>query len=360
MARRNNGPRLKQGDNGTWYIHWTDNGRSKRVSTRTGDRAEAEQVLAGWLQVKNRPTTPSRDVTVAECLREYVENHVLPKTVDAKRLAARCERLAGYFTMRVNELDDSDFLNYAEARRAGSLRDENGKPLKPAKDSTIRHDLAHVGAALRHCARRKIITPADVPYIPSPPAGEPRPYWLNETQVDALLNFLNDEDRCRRMSIEHRLVVLALATGARRRSIELLTWPLVDRDAKLIRYDLQVKRQTKKRKVAVPIADWLEPYLDRMEREAESGYVLDRPIDTSHRIENLMRRVFEATGDPAYKHVTAHVFRHTLATLMLRNNATMWQVAGVLGDRVEMIDRIYGHHSQDHLRDATNVWRRPV
>ena len=50
--------------------------------------------------------------------------------------------------------------------------------------------------------------------------------------------------------------------------------------------------------------------------------------------------------------VTAHVLRHTCATWLLQACVSVYDVAGVLGCSEEVIRRTYGHHAQDHLRQA--------
>jgi hypothetical protein len=47
--------RLKKASNDVWYIHWTAGRRSKRKSTWTCDRLEAERVLAEWTPSTKHP-----------------------------------------------------------------------------------------------------------------------------------------------------------------------------------------------------------------------------------------------------------------------------------------------------------------
>ena len=60
MSRRNQGPRLRWlAKRGTYYVAWTENGRSRERSTGTADRQQAEIVFAEWLQLRRRRTGPS-------------------------------------------------------------------------------------------------------------------------------------------------------------------------------------------------------------------------------------------------------------------------------------------------------------
>ena len=39
----------------------------------------------------------------------------------------------------------------------------------------------------------------------------------------------------------------------------------------------------------------------------------------------------------------------------MQSGADKWEAAGFLGMTVEMLDRVYGHHHQDHLRTAAKA-----
>jgi hypothetical protein len=58
--------------------------------------------------------------------------------------------------------------------------------------------------------------------------------------------------------------------------------------------------------------------------------------------------------------VTPHTLRHTAATWLMQGGADIWQSAKFLGMTVEQLERTYGHHHPDHLRDARDTLdRRP-
>jgi integrase len=112
----------------------------------------------------------------------------------------------------------------------------------------------------------------------------------------------------------------------------------------------------------VPISDRLRPVIERAVRETESDHVLGwsgaikRAFGTACRV--AARRLSEAGHHESARklatQVTPHVLRHTYATMALRHGVTLWDVAGVLGDTVETVRAVYGHHSPEHLRRAVN------
>jgi integrase len=44
-----------------------------------------------------------------------------------------------------------------------------------------------------------------------------------------------------------------------------------------------------------------------------------------------------------------HVLRHSRATHLLQDGVPIFDVARLLGDTVATVERVYGHHSADHL-----------
>ena len=346
--------RLALNPRGSWEVRWQEAGRSRRVSLRTADHAEALRLFADWREGWGR-RQPSHNPRVGDLLDQYEDEVVRPTFVDQARMVSVLRWLrAGFATLTVRDVNARVVLDYAEARRGGRI----GR--SPAADGTIRRELGALGAAFRHAVRQRRLAQADCPHIDRPDAPAPRDEWLTEEQVRVLLDFFAKEDEGGRMSRPHRFVVLGLATAARASAIESLTWAQVERHTGLIRYDQQQRRRTAKRRVAAPIADWLMPYLDRMMDERISDWVLDHDGETRTALTWAMKRVARATGDDTYLRVTRHVLRHTAATLMLRAGATLWQVAGVLGDSPETVARTYGHHAQDHLRRAVNAMPTPT
>jgi integrase len=53
--------------------------------------------------------------------------------------------------------------------------------------------------------------------------------------------------------------------------------------------------------------------------------------------------------------IVPHTLRHTAATWLMQSGLPMWQAAGYLGMSTEILDRVYGHHSPDHLKGAARA-----
>ena len=53
--------------------------------------------------------------------------------------------------------------------------------------------------------------------------------------------------------------------------------------------------------------------------------------------------------------IIPHTLRHTAATWLMQRGVPIWQAAGYLGMSAEMLDRVYGHHSPEHLKGAADA-----
>jgi integrase len=81
-----------------------------------------------------------------------------------------------------------------------------------------------------------------------------------------------------------------------------------------------------------------------------------RPIDPR----NLTRTVTEAATKAGLTDVTGpHMLRHGAATQLLENGVHVKAVSDILGhSSIAITGDIYGHSSQDHLREALQGIRR--
>lgn len=53
--------------------------------------------------------------------------------------------------------------------------------------------------------------------------------------------------------------------------------------------------------------------------------------------------------------ITPHTLRHTAATWLMQNGASLWEASGFLGMSQKTLENVYGHHHPDHLRQAATA-----
>ncbi|OFX03265.1 MAG: hypothetical protein A3E78_12050 [Alphaproteobacteria bacterium RIFCSPHIGHO2_12_FULL_63_12] len=354
------GTRIERRHNGVFYIVWTGNTRGRSTGTR--DRALAEAALAEFI-VERGHTDGVGGLTVAGALDYYRTEHVFATRPDGTFVVASRDplyyvrkdgvpagtipTLAAHFgTTLVRDVTDDQVAEYVAQRTSGRLGRKVGA-------GTLRKELGCLIAAMNHSANKNLkprrIAKADIPTIALPEAPPPKDRWLSRAEADALLAAAQSEG-AERLTRATRFIAVALGTAARRRSIETLTWFQVDLDRGIVHFNPPGRRQTKKRRVPVPISDALRPVLERARAERTSEFVLDH--------DGAIRKTFEtAIAAAGLKGVTPHTLRHTWATWAAQAGIAMWDIAGVLGDDEATVRKNYLHHAPDHLRSAVNFWR---
>jgi integrase len=328
--------KLEKNPSGRWEIRWTEHDErldryvQRRVSTRTFDRRAAEAFRKGWLKeyLNGGGVVAPVEPTIGDLLDAYERAKPDQKW--------NVKPLRGWFGNLVPSAVTHEVVDYYRTKHRARV-----------SDSTVRRELGCLLAALNRALPR-----GQVPRIALPPEGAGREVFLREDQ--------ENEYHARAMGLSvgrptlHRVslfVAIALDTAARREAIMDLDWSRVDWVSGRIDFRVPGRRVSRKRRVVVPIATRLRPTLERAWREA--GCPAAGPVFGG--VKNL-RSGFELfLSGSGYPWATAHVLRHTWATLKLRAGVDPWAVAGVLGDDLKTVLARYGHHCPDHLRSAVDA-----
>lgn len=333
MPKQIKQPRIRQAANGYYYVHYYDEhtGRGRRESLATADFEEAGHRFQFWKAARTQEQT--KDPLISSLLHRYDIGHV-DSVGDPDTIRRRIAHLGKHFNdMHLSELQD----HVAEYGR-----------FRGVAPSTIRAELACLTAALNYNRKMGVIDA--VPHIPMPSASQARDRWLTAGEIDRLIAAAEDGRRGDRLSRAERFIWIALEAPARKRSIERLEWDRVDFDTGMLDFRTPGKRQTKKRQVAIPISDRLLPILERAYEERKGPWVLDNSGN--------VRKTFETTASRAgLPDITPHTLRHTAATHLARAGTPLWVIAGILGNSLAMVERVYAHQCPGTHRNALNYAR---
>jgi integrase len=352
---------LRQHDNGIFYIHWTDNRRSKRESTGATEEVAAQIYLGEWLKgeaAEKSDVTP--EYRVEDLWNFYFERHIEKNSASVRTSETVWNNLAVHFgalTLPAVTRKDEDGGDKVEEYIL--LRQEGEIGRCEAAPATIRHELSRLKACFNWCAdpKRGIIGVADVPLFDLPPDSPPRDRWLRGPEIQKLFASAAELRVGERLSRIERFLWLALETAARLVAILELTWDRVDFELGTINYNVPGRKKTKKRRAIVPISTALRPVLLRAFEERTSDYVCDT-LTLS-----IWRGVKTVAKHAGVEGVSPHVLRHTAATHMLRRGVPIWQVAGILANTIAMVEKVYGHHVPDGLKSAVEMisgsWPEP-
>ncbi len=319
-------------DKRAWYVTWTENRRSKRISTGTADEDEAKRYLQEFKAGLSSP--PTKDtITLYKVLDEYLE---------AKRDVSSIQRITDIVVILKKYFGDIsiDYITRKSSRNYISHRRKLN-----VKDGTIRRELGVLKAALNW-----IVKESWMPYAPQvelPPAPPPKDRWLTTEEIKKLLN------ACSSHHIK-LFIIIALNAGARKGAILSLKWKQVDLENRQIDFNEPGRVITNKKRAVVPINNILYAALQEARLLAQSDYVIEHNGQGVKDVRIAFTRTAKKAGLPG---VTPHTLRHTSATLMAQARIPMREIAGVLGhDDSRTTEKVYAKHHPDYLRDAVKVF----
>ena len=172
-----------------------------------------------------------------------------------------------------------------------------------------------------------------------------------------IIRYLSDDERkallraCKASSDPNVgcAVVLALATGARYSNIRTLTWSDVDMEKWRLRFTHTKNAQPRYVPVVGPAQRVLRQQFER--DPTREGWVFKGARDAVPAdLDRPWRAVRAAAGLVGDKHCRFHDLRHTTASYLTMNGASLAEVAEALGHRTLTMARRYAHQSGEHVR----------
>ena len=316
-----------------WYIVWaerddrTGKWRSRRLSTGTGVKGQGQTALARFEAQRKRPPD---EPNVGAILDAYLSDLSERRWFRNREYELRAVR-SHFGDLPPGLINRALVRGFIRRRRA-----------QGAADSTCDRQLRALRAALSWAVKHRWIDAA--PYIETPGGAPPRDRWLTRGEFERLC--------CAAVDPHVRLFIeLAVFTGARTRTLLDLTWDRVDMEKRLVMYP-PARPRSRKRTTIVPINDTLLAALSQASGVAVSDWVIEYRGRSVQSIKTGYRAAVRRAG---IAHCTPHDLRRTCATWMVQDGIQLEKVARYLGATKDMIERVYGHHAPDYLRDAARA-----
>jgi integrase len=342
MPRPNRGPYLNfVRSRSRWYIQWSEAGRTRQLSTGTGDGAVAQVALGEFIRARDRANRPNgpRDpsqFSIDDALTLYGTQHA-PQTRNPERIGYAITALVTFWDGRmIADVTSETCRAYARSR---------GKA-----PGTIRRELTTLGAAINYAKREGRITYAPTVLLPPKPEGKDR--WLRLSEAAALLNAARTGHGSTRPYLP-LFILIALHTGARKGAILSLRWPQVDLELQRINFKEAGATRTSKGRAHLPIPRRLLTLLRlARKRGTDLGYVLHRD---GKRLDNLKRAFNTACADAGLTDVTPHTLRHTCGTWLAQAGVPLDKIGGWLGHTDARTTQLYAHHHPDFMDEARDA-----
>lgn len=327
---------------GTWVIR----DKQRIISTGCAEHEieQAEQKLATYIASKHIPTRKIRlieHVQIADVLSVYFDD----KKIITKGLG-RLRRLAEFWgKMTLDQVTGETCRMYTNHRgnAAGSRR-----------------DLEDLRAAINH--HRKAGFHREIVTVTLPEKGPAKERWLTRDEIAKLLwvclttREIQTRRNTRRRPLHHltRFILMAYYTGSRSDSVFAASFTQADGNSYVdmksgVFFRLpKGKKETNKRQPPVPLPARLKQHLRRW-RKTDQGHVVKF---NGQPVKSVKKAFAHACKLAELEDVTPHTLRHTTATHLMQKRVPMWQAAGFMGMSTEILEKTYGHHHPDYMRDA--------
>jgi len=347
MSKKNKGMHLHyRKDRDCWEIREFVGGKRKRHATGFSSRKDAEEKLAELLV---------KTVAIEECenlgriIGYYIQEH-LP-TIKRPDTAIKClERIIPFWSeIKLNDIRKSKTLEYYEYRKREFQHWQKVYGYKSKRSlsmATVRRELEQLQAAINYAYKDNIINIC--PHIWKPEKSKPRTRWLTVGEAAKLVQAARASEKAR----DHLpiFILIALYTGARSEAIFRLRWSHIDLEHGYIDFTDPSDSKNKQASI-VPISKKLLGHLKRHKRYGtDIGYV----VHINQQRVNSVKTAFKSACTRAgLDSVTPHILRHTAASWRVQRRVPTYEVAKLLGhSSAQMVERVYGHMSPDHLLDA--------
>lgn len=321
-----------------WYIRWTPLGNRTPKITSTGieigdDDTQPPEAIEFLRNFREQLNAPPPDPYIGELLDAYIEIKRTKKVMDLPRLQSAVKALKITFEF-VRPDGITEYLIGIHSDRLSV----KGTPIAP---DTARKEIQTLVAALNVAVKKRWI--ASFPEIELPEESEPREHFLSKEEFGRLVGATK--------SAHIRLYMLiAGASGARKKSILELKWDRVDFETRVIDFRVPGRRKTKKKRVAVPIGRGLSAELQIAKDFAETDYVIEYHGSNVQDVKKGFGLAAEAAGVTA----TPHTLKHTAISWLSALDYSIQKISDLTGTSTKTIERIYRKVNPEYMRDAAD------
>ena len=189
---------------------------------------------------------------------------------------------------------------------------------------------------------------------PKEPGGRVR--FLSDEERDRLLQVCRESYR----SDLYPAVVLALSTGARKMEIIGLSWNQIDLDRGAIRLDDPDQIKNKERRTLPLTGHALEIMRERSKiRRLRTDLVFPSPVMPKQPVD-LRRAWGAALKEAQIDNFRWHDLRHSAASYLAMNGASMNEIAEVLGHKTLQMVKRYSHLSDSHVAGVVSSMNEKI
>lgn len=345
-----------------WWVFWYEiaDGKRRRPRRRLGLKkstpvAEAKAAFALWVRAFEAANGQDQKLTIGVLMTRYIAD----RRKEGKN-AGKMEFQWRALKLTFEHLQPADLVTEIEV--AGEMRTVchryalEREAMGRARD-TIHSELSLLRTCVSWATKRGLIPQYHI-WVSTPGPG--RKTALTEDEIMRLLGAIVEAPYHIRL-----LILIALATGARREAILDLTWDRVDFANRQIDFNTHeiksiLDTSHKKGRAKVDIEEGLYEALMHAKEFAETEFVIEyrskRLVDPKEGVKN----VFIAAGLTG-RFIGLHALRHTLATSAAELGIDPRKIQRMLGhDDINTTEGVYIHLRRGFLKEVAAVTDRHI
>jgi len=338
--------RINQDGKGVYFVRIRRKGSPTQIATfpRLADAKKWAQITeASILEGRHFPTTEAKRHTISDLLERYRSDilpHKRPSTIYNQVYHLRWwEDQIGHYLL--SDITPARIVEYRDqlARTRGN--------------STVRRYLAVLSHAFS-VAVQEWEWVNDNPFHkvskPKEPRGRVR--FLSEDERQRLL----DSCKVSRNVSLYTIVVLALSTGARRGELLSLYWSDVDLKRGMLTF-----RETKNGETrSVPLTGYALVVLSHHAKIRRLDTTLLFPNDTGLKPMSIREAWKFAVQRAGIVNFRFHDLRHSAASYLAMNGASLAEIAEVLGQKTLQMTKRYIHLTESHTRNIVQKMNQAI
>ena len=310
-----------------WWARWTEDGVTKRRSTKCRDRLAAQLVVRKWERQRADPDhAAANEATVASAATRFLKELARERVADGTVNMYRCK--AGHVCRLLGDVKLAN-LDHAAVMRFVDAREREG-----AHSHTVHRELTALRRILRSAQRAREFGRDPRSVLPRYAAGYvPRTRYLSCFEFAAVCGHLEPERAA--------MLCFIVATGCRCGEAVRAERDDVEPDG-FVRLRGSKTKGSKRR---VPVPSIFRGLLDQATRDGGGP-----PPLLFRRWPNMRRDIAAACRRAGAEPFTANDLRRTTGTWLLQLGVPMEIVAKVLGHAsTAMLYRVYGQLAAEDL-----------
>jgi integrase len=345
---------LSKSQNGVYYLWYTnEQGKRQKVSTRCRYKTDATNFLQAFKSEEHERAKRARNKPASVFFAEFLE---YAKATFAFRTLNIYDATLKHFLALVGDLP----LPSVTPKHFDAYKTERLKMLKRGSSETVGPVTVNIELrALRACFN----TAFRWKFIPGNPfAGqkllsvpEQAPVFFTRNDFQRLLSVIKE-------NWLRQVVVFATLTGLRRGELLNLRWQDVDLQRRIIQVQSNPTFKTKQgRKRVLPLSDTAFYLLQSKHGKDASEYVFTlngKPVFDEWLTHAFKKAVQEAKLENQRLHL--HSLRHTFATWLVQDGATLFEVQKLLGHSSSKVTEVYSHLQPEQMHSTVNRIEVPL